>query len=75
MKDVKIGVNLGYKVNMGNYETMDIHFEMSGTLEPGEDAEEEFERIKKWVSNKVGEEMVAARAASRTTVVRRKPGE
>lgn len=72
MKSKRIGVRLGYKVNMGNYETLDIDYSFSAELDENEDKDEAFEKIKGWVDEKVGEEMQKAREASRVNKVTRK---
>lgn len=75
MKNKRISVRLGYKVNMGDFETLDIDYSISADLEEGEDREEVFKELYDWTEHKVGEEMTKARAASRVNTVRKKGGQ
>lgn len=74
MKDKRLHVGLGYKVNMGNYETLDINYSLEGTLEEGETLEATFAKMYGWVNEKVGQEMAKARAASRVNNTPRRAG-
>lgn len=65
MKDERVTVRFSYKVNMGNYETLDIDYGVAATVEPGETRQDVFNEIYTWTQNMVGEEMEKARKSSR----------
>jgi len=74
MKAKEIEVRLGYKVNMGNFETLDISYSITGELEAGDDKDEAFDKLYAWTEEKVGEEIAKARSASRVNQVRKSGG-
>lgn len=67
MKSQRVTVRMGYKVNMGNYETMDIDFAVSADVEEGQSRSEAFEEVYEWVSDRLGREIKEANQASRAT--------
>lgn len=74
MRASEIEVRLGYKVNMGNFETLDVSYSITGVLEAGDDKDEAFTKLYGWVEQKVGEEIAKARNASRVNTVRKSGG-
>lgn len=74
MRTKEIEVRLGYKVNMGNFETLDISYSITGELEAGDNREEAFDKLYAWTEQKVGEEIAKARNASRVNTVRKSGG-
>ena len=74
MRTKEIEVRLGYKVNMGNFETLDISYSITAELEAGDDREEAFAKLYGWTEQKVGEEIAKARSASRVSTVRKSGG-
>ena len=66
MQKKRVSVRLAYKVNMGNYETLDIDYGAEGEQDgPHDTLDSMFEELYDWVNTKVGEEMKRARAASK----------
>lgn len=74
MRVKEIDVRLGYKVNMGNFETLDISYGIVGELEEGDNKDEVFAKLYGWTNTKVGEEIAKARNASRVNQVRKSGG-
>jgi hypothetical protein len=57
----RVSVSLGYKVNMGNYESLDLHFSVSDSARAGETAATAFDRVYAFVEKKLGEKVAEAR--------------
>lgn len=74
MKNKRVEVRLGYKVNMGNFETLDISYGIEAEVEDGESHDEVFQKLYGWTEQKVGEEIAKARSASRVNTVRKSGG-
>lgn len=57
----RVSVSLGYKMNIGNYESLDFHFSVSDSARPGETAGQAFERVYAFVEQKLLDKVNAAR--------------
>lgn len=54
-------VRVGYKVNMGNYESLDLSFSIADDARPGESAQALFDRVYGFVFKQVMEKVAEAR--------------
>jgi len=54
---VKVRVDLAYKINMGNYETLSVGYGLEADALEGETATEAFKRIEDFVSTKLFNEV------------------
>jgi hypothetical protein len=61
----RVKVNVGYKVNMGNYETVSFDFGIEDDTRESEKAAEAFDRCFKFVWTRLENEVDKARAAAR----------
>lgn len=52
---VRASVGMGFKRNMGNYESMDIHVNLSASAAPGETAKDVFNRVYEFVEARLVE--------------------
>ncbi len=59
----KINVSLSYKLNLGNYQTMDIHVGVEDQPRSGENTNQAFERVYGFLENKLVEKVAAAEEA------------
>jgi methyl coenzyme M reductase subunit D len=57
----RIDIRLGYKVNMGNYESLDISFSVSDDAKPGENAQQAFDRVYGFVEANLSKKVAEAR--------------
>lgn len=57
----RVSVSLGYKVNMGNYESLDLHFSVSDSARAGETVGQAYDRVYAFVEKKLGEKVAEAR--------------
>lgn len=57
----RIDIRLGYKVNMGNYESLDISFSVADSARPGESVGQAFDRVYAFVEKRLGEKVAEAR--------------
>jgi len=49
----RVNISLGRKINIGNYESIDVHASFSCDVEPGKTVEDTYERVYKMVKNQV----------------------
>jgi GTPase SAR1 family protein len=49
----RVGITLGYKRNMGNYETLNMDFYVEDSAREGENVNDTFERVFKYVEKKL----------------------
>lgn len=61
---VRIGVELAYKVNMGDYETYDIKYSIEDDAKEGETAKQAHARVEQLVSDLLWAEVEQARKLS-----------
>jgi hypothetical protein len=54
---VKVRVDLAYKINMGNYETLSVGYGLEADALEGENASEAFKRVEDFVSTKLFNEV------------------
>jgi hypothetical protein len=57
----KIKINVGYKVNMGNYETLNLDFGIEDDQRPNETAAEAFDRVYAFVEKRLSAKVAEAR--------------
>ena len=57
----RVSVGLGYKLNMGNYESLDLHFSVSDDARKGESAGEAFDRVYAFVEKRLFAKIEEAR--------------
>lgn len=57
----RVSVSLGYKVNMGNYESLDLHFSVSDSARAGETAGQAFDRVYAFVERQLQAKVTEAR--------------
>ena len=61
----RVSVNMSYKVNMGNYETLGVEFGVEVDVEPDETTAAAFERAHAFVWKRLNEKVDEARAHAR----------
>ena len=61
----RVKVNIGYKVNMGDYENIDFNFGIEDDVPEGSTMPEHFEKCFNWTFNRLEKEVEKARAAAR----------
>lgn len=55
----RIGVRISYKINLGNYEMMDVDITVEDNALPGETANQTFDRLYNFVEGKVADKVKA----------------
>lgn len=53
----KVGITLGYKRNMGNFETLNMDFYVEDSAREGEKIDDAFERVFRYVEEKLVKKM------------------
>jgi len=53
VSEPRVGITLGYKRNMGNYETLNMDLYVEDSRREGENIEQTFERVFKFVERKL----------------------
>jgi hypothetical protein len=61
-EDTKVRVALGYTLNLGNFQSLRIDLEVSDNKRDGENTNEAFERVYKFVEDKLAEKVKEASA-------------
>ena len=56
----KITVNQSFKINLGNYQTMDIYIGIEDSPRNGENTNQAFERVYSFVQQKLAEKVAEA---------------
>jgi hypothetical protein len=61
-EETKVRVALGYTLNLGNFQSLRIDLEVSDNKRDGENTNEAFERVYKFVEDKLAEKVKEASA-------------
>jgi hypothetical protein len=61
-EDTKVRVALGYTLNLGHFQSLRIDLEVSDNKREGENTNEAFERVYKFVEDKLAEKVKEASA-------------
>lgn len=61
-EETKVKVNLGYTLNLGNFQSLRIDLEVQDNKREGENTNEAFERVYEFVENKLAEKVKEASA-------------
>ena len=61
-EDTKVGVTLGYTLNLGNFQSLRIDLSVTDNKREGENTNEAFERVYSFVENKLAEKVKEASA-------------
>lgn len=61
-EDTKVGVTLGYTLNLGNFQSLRIDLSVTDNKREGENTSEAFERVYSFVENKLAEKVKEASA-------------
>ena len=61
-EETKVRVALGYTLNLGNFQSLRIDLEVSNNKRDGENTNEAFERVYKFVEDKLAEKVKEASA-------------
>lgn len=59
----RVTVEYSYTVNLGDFENIKIHVGVEDSVREGENVPKAYERIEKFVSERVTQEVLAARAS------------
>ena len=59
-EDTRVGVTLGYTLNLGNFQSLRIDLEVTDSKREGENTGEAFERVYDFVENKLAEKVKEA---------------
>lgn len=59
-EDTRVKVNLGYTLNLGNFQSLRIDLEIADNKREGENTAEAFERVYEFVENKLAEKVKEA---------------
>lgn len=60
--DTKVGVTLGYTLNLGNFQSLRIDLTVNDSKRDGESTNDAFERVYKFVEDKLTEKVAEAKA-------------
>lgn len=58
---IKVNVSMGYKLNMGNYESLNIQIGITDTQQPNEDPKQAHERVFNFVNRRLQEKVSTVR--------------
>ena len=61
-EETKVGVTLGYTLNLGNFQSLRIDLAVTDNKREGENTNEAFERVYKFVEDKLAEKVKEASA-------------
>lgn len=61
-EDTKVGVTLGYTLNLGNFQSLRIDLTVNDSKREGENTDQAFERVYKFVEDKLTEKVAEAKA-------------
>lgn len=61
-EETKVGVTLGYTLNLGNFQSLRIDLSVTDSKREGENTNEAFERVYSFVENKLAEKVKEASA-------------
>ncbi len=61
MEDTKVSVTLGYTLNLGNFQSLRLDLGVVDTKREGENTDQAFERVYKFVEDKLTEKIAEAK--------------
>jgi hypothetical protein len=61
MEDTKVSVTLGYTLNLGNFQSLRIDLGVVDSKRDGENTDQAFERVYKFVEDKLAEKVSEAK--------------
>ena len=61
-EDTRVGVTLGYTLNLGNFQSLRIDLTVNDNKREGENTDQAFERVYKFVEDKLTEKVAEAKA-------------
>jgi hypothetical protein len=61
-EETKVGVTLGYTLNLGNFQSLRIDLSITDNKRDGENTNDAFERVYKFVEDKLAEKVKEASA-------------
>ena len=61
MEDTKVSVTLGYTLNLGNFQSLRIDLGVVDSRRDGENTDQAFERVYKFVEDKLAEKISEAK--------------
>jgi len=61
-EDTRVGVTLGYTLNLGNFQSLRIDLTVNDNKREGENTNDAFERVYKFVEDKLTEKVAEAKA-------------
>ena len=61
-EDTRVGVTLGYTVNLGNFQSLRVDLTVNDSKREGENTNDAFERVYKFVEDKLTEKVAEAKA-------------
>lgn len=61
-EDTKVSVTLGYTLNLGNFQSLRLDLAVSDSKREGENVDQAFERVYKFVEDKLAEKINEAKA-------------
>lgn len=61
-EDTRVGVTLGYTVNLGNFQSLRVDLTVNDNKREGENTNDAFERVYKFVEDKLTEKVAEAKA-------------
>ena len=64
MEDTKVSVTLGYTLNLGNFQSLRLDLGVVDSKRDGENIDQAFERVYKFVEDKLTEKVAEAKADS-----------
>ena len=62
MEDTKVSVTLGYTYNLGNFQSLRLDLGVIDSKRDGENIDQAFERVYKFVEDKLTEKLAEAKA-------------
>ena len=61
-KDTKVSITLGYTLNLGNFQSLRLDLGVTDSKRDGENVDQAFERVYKFVEDKLTEKINEAKA-------------
>lgn len=61
-EDTRVGVTLGYTLNLGNFQSLRIDLTVNDNKREGENTNDAFERVYKFVEDKLTEKVAEAKS-------------